>query len=93
MKYARAPIHGDVLLFRRRPGLYVTSDGNRAIVQTEFPGEGPRGGKVIRWELGKVERYQSGRSEIVIDAPWSHRTLKDAITELRKEYAAVEPAR
>lgn len=58
-------------------GVYQSRDGLLRILRTEW--EGPKGGKVIRWEYA-----EKVGADWVIDSPYSFLTLRAAIRWLER---------
>lgn len=67
-------------LKRRRAGFYVTEDETRAIIRTDWPGEGPRGGNRYLWELATADN----NGTFTIDGVLAYMTLRDARAALEK---------
>lgn len=65
----------EIKLKKRMAGFYVTEDGQRAIIQTDWEGEGPRGGTLHWWELATKDAYGEA---FTIDGYGGYRTLREA---------------
>jgi hypothetical protein len=65
-------------------GRYRHLATGRYIIETEFEGEGPRGGTRRFWEFADDDRYGG----VVLDGLPGFRTLREAIAELDRRLDA-----
>ena len=60
----------------------------RVIVRTDWPGEGRRGGTVLKWELGRLDSH----GIVSLDGDYGYRTLRDALQAVDEEQGRDEDA-